>query len=94
MLGNSEDLVLTVRIGFGGGGGLEGRLGLHENQEWVLGSANLDSCYLLLVAGGQDEFQRKLGHLLKAGGPFPSCKQQQPPSCLPASGTLQGKAKG
>jgi hypothetical protein len=52
-LGNSKDLVLTVRIGFGGWR-LGGRVGASREPGVGAGVSEPVLCYLRLVAGGQD----------------------------------------
>lgn len=85
VLGNSEDLVLTVRMGMDWEGGLVDGLGLHENQEWVLGSVNLDFVICSWFWEAKNSSKESWGAHSRQAALFPHCKQQVttflPPSC-------------
>lgn len=66
---------------------------LHQDQEWVLESVNLDFAICSWFGEAKISSKEKPGCLLKAGGTFPSCKQHQPSFCLPAAGVLRLKVR-
>lgn len=88
MLGNSEDLTLTVRVGLRA----ELGLGLHWNQEQELGSVNLDLVICPWFREAKISSKDSWGRALTQDT-FPSRKQQPPPSCLPAAGVLWLKTR-